>query len=109
MCDRDESHVALEFITKGRLNDRICLIICSSVVSQTTLREKKYERYYQWRMLLCKRCTRLALEIILPTKGEKVTFIKDEQLASADDRAGQRQDLSLTDGKVTTAARDLAF
>lgn len=43
------------------------------------------------------------------TKGEKVTFVKDEQLASADNRAGQRQDLSLADGKVTAAARDLAF
>jgi len=43
------------------------------------------------------------------TKAVEVTFIKDEQLASADDRAGQRQDLSLTDGKVTTAARDLAI
>jgi hypothetical protein len=43
------------------------------------------------------------------TKGEKVTFVEDEQLASADDRAGQSQDLSLADGKVTAAGRDLAF
>lgn len=43
------------------------------------------------------------------TKGEKVTFVEDEQLASANDRARQRQDLSLADGKVTAAARNLAF
>jgi hypothetical protein len=42
------------------------------------------------------------------TKAVEVTFIEDEQLASADDCAGQRQDLSLADGKITTAARDLA-
>ena len=43
------------------------------------------------------------------TQGEKVTFVEDEQLASADDRPGQCQDLSLADGKVTAAAGDLAF
>lgn len=43
------------------------------------------------------------------TKGDKVTFVEDKQLASADDRAGQRQDLALADGKITAAARDLAF
>jgi hypothetical protein len=42
-------------------------------------------------------------------KAEKLTFVEDEQLASADDRAGQRQDLSLADRKVTAAGRDLAF
>ena len=56
-------------------------------------------------MSLSKRCTRLALEIIL--RGGKVTFVEDEKLASANDRASQRQDLSLADGKVATATRDL--
>jgi hypothetical protein len=58
-------------------------------------------------MLLSKGCTRLALQIIL-RMGE-VTFVEDEQLASTDNRAGQRQDLSLADGKVTAAGRDLAI
>ena len=32
--DRDQSHVALELITKGRLNDGICLVIYKSPLNQ---------------------------------------------------------------------------
>ena len=38
MRDRDQSHVALELITKARLDDSICLVICNSPISG---REKK--------------------------------------------------------------------
>jgi hypothetical protein len=40
-------------------------------------------------------------------KGRTVTFVENEQLASADDRTCQRQNLSLTDGEITAAARNL--
>ena len=35
------------------------------------------------------------------------TFIENEELALAHDRAGERDDLSLPNGKITAAARDL--
>jgi hypothetical protein len=41
-------------------------------------------------------------------KGRTVTFVEDEQLASADDCTCQRQDLSLADGEVTATGCNLA-
>lgn len=41
-------------------------------------------------------------------KGRTVTFVEDEQLASADDCTCQRQDLSLADGEVPAPGCNLA-
>ena len=46
MRDCDQSHVALELITKGGLNDSICLVICNSSISRSE-RKRGSEKYYQ--------------------------------------------------------------
>ena len=46
MRNRDQSNVALELVTKGRLNDGICLVVCNSPISQGKKGGSR-EGYYQ--------------------------------------------------------------